>query len=431
MRALVYDRVSVSDPASQAEHLRRCRSFCEARGWTVVREEAETVSGFSRSAVRPAWERVEQAVRAREVDAVVVFAISRAGRNAARLMAFVELCRDNGVTFASATEPIDTSGDFGRVFVALLGALAEMESASKRERTLLGRAIAQREGRWTGGRRRFGLDIEEDGKLVAHPVEAPLVRDAATALLNGTSLWDIARAWNAEGVTTTGGKPWHPNHVRDILAAPSNVPLVLAESDWRRVTDLIDSRKTGRAPDRFMLSGLVRCAEHDKPMTGRRGAGRSKGDGREQPDKYVCDHGGKPGERRVHMTVDALALENYVLRAVQQREADTPFRPAEARDPSDDLVRERDDIVRELEALGELRLNEHVLRGRERRLVRELDAIEAKLAEAKPAKGTTFFEAYVDDATLVRRHVRRILVSPAGKGARRFRPERVRLVWTR
>jgi site-specific DNA recombinase len=87
MRAVVYDRVSEPDPESQAEHIARCEAFCEARGWTVVAREEDTASGFSRKVRRPGWDRVQQLVERREVDAVVVFAVSRAGRNCRRTIA--------------------------------------------------------------------------------------------------------------------------------------------------------------------------------------------------------------------------------------------------------------------------------------------------------------------------------------------------------
>jgi DNA invertase Pin-like site-specific DNA recombinase len=416
-RAVVYDRVSVADDASHAEHLERCHAFAEARGWQVVAEEKETVSGFNRSKRRPAWERVEQMVERGEVDAVVVFAISRAGRNAARLMRFVELCRDHDVTFASATEPLDTAGPMGSVFVALLGALAEMESAAKRERAIVGRSIAKKNGTWSGGRRRFGLTTDAANRIVVDELEAVRIRDAATAILNGGSIRSIVKTWNDDGVTTTGGGRWTPTHVRDLLRSDAYVPAIVTASDHRRVVELLDSRRTGTAPDRYMLSGLVRCGVDGERLVGRGG-------------RYICTHG--PEGRRVHLAVAQLALDNAVLRMVREREEEVgAFEPVEARDASDDLVQERERIVGELEHVGELldELGPDVVRGRTRKLRADLDVIDEQLDALKPASSPDFFDTFTEADVLIRQHAEQVVVAPAARRGERFNAERVSIDW--
>jgi hypothetical protein len=352
-----------------------------------------------------------------EVDAVVVFAVSRAGRNAARFAAFVENCRDHGVTFASATEPIDTSGPMGGVILTLLGALAEMESATKRERALVGRSIAKRNGTWTGGRRRFGFTTDEANRIVVHEAEAARIRDAVTAILNGGSIRSIVKAWNDAGVTTTGGGRWTPTHVRELLASDAYVPAIVTASDHRRVVELLDSRRTGVAPDRYMLSGLVRCGVDGERLVGRGG-------------RYICSHG--PDGRRVHLTVDQLALDNAVLRLVREHEEEVgTFEPVEARDPSDDLVRERERIVGELERVGELldELGPDVVRGRTRKLRADLDAIDEQLDALKPASSPDFFDTFTDADALIRQHAEQVVVAPAARRGGRFNAERVSIDW--
>lgn len=71
---------------------------------------------------------------------------------------------------------------------------------------------------------------------------------------------------------------------------------IVTATDRRRVVEVFDARRTGRAPDRYLLAGLVRCAVHDRPMHGRQG-------------KYACGH---DEVKKVHLSVprgplDALA----------------------------------------------------------------------------------------------------------------------------
>jgi DNA invertase Pin-like site-specific DNA recombinase len=417
-RCVVYDRVSESDPESQAAHLERCREFARARGWRIVAEHVDTASGYSRSAKRPGWDRVVEMVEREEVDVVLVFAVSRAGRNLARFASFVETCREHGVSFASATEPIDTTGPMGAVVLAMLSGLAEMESAVKRERALLGEARHKRDGTYRGGNVGFGFRVDGGGYLVVDEREATLLREAATDVLNGTPLERVARRWNDTGVTTKGGNGkagsrWTGSHVRTVLSAERNVPRILTESDRRRLLSLFDSRRTGRKPEHYMLTGLVYSAVDGHRMMGRQGA-------------YVD---WRPTERpRVRLSIRQHLLDNLVLGAVRERAEAQPFEPTEARDPSDDLVRERDRIILELESLGESDLSEHVLRGRERKLLRELERVEEQLDEAKPAKPRSFWDTYPTDDVFVRQYVKRIRVAPATPG-KRWDPSRVSIEW--
>jgi DNA invertase Pin-like site-specific DNA recombinase len=418
-RAVIYDRVSETDPESQTEHVRRCHEYANTRGWQVVAVETDTASGFSRMAKRPGWDKVTAMVDADAVDVVLVFSTSRAGRNLASFAAFVERCKDHGVTFASATEPIDTAGQWGGVFSAILGALAEMESLYKRERALLAETRHKREGTFRGGNLPFGFRVEA-GRVVVHDSEATMIRDAVRDVANGTSLEAVARRWNDAGLLThpgngrTTGSRWTGSHVREVLGAERNVEAgVVTATDRRRVRDVFDARRTGRVPDRYMLAGLVRCAVHDRPLRGRAG-------------KYAC---GYDETKKVHLTIRREALDALVHRVSERREKDYPFEPQDLLDPTDDLVIERERVVAELEALGDSDLSEHVIRGRERKLLRGLEAVEAKLEKATP-RPMNFMEQRAakhgaTEGEFVRRYVHRVTVEPASKPGARFDPSRV------
>jgi DNA invertase Pin-like site-specific DNA recombinase len=423
-RCVIYDRVSESDPESQAEHVRRCQDAASAKGWEVVAVETDTASGFSRTAKRPGWDKVVAMVERDEVDAVLVFATSRAGRNLASFAAFVEKCRDHGVTFASATEPIDSAGPWGGVFSAILGALAEMESLYKRERALVGEARHKRDRTFRGGNLPFGFRVGDGGRVLVDEAEAVMIRDAVRDVANGTSLEAIARRWNEAGIFThpgngrTVGSRWTGSHVRAVIGAERNVEWgVVTATDRRRVVDVFDARRTGRVPDRYLLAGLVRCAIHDRPLRGRQG-------------RYTCGH--EPGVK-VHLSVRRGPLNALVSRVAECRHNRKPFKPQDLQDPTDDLVRDRERLVAELEALGDSDLSEHVIRGRERKLVRDLQAVEERLERTtpRPRDFKQQWEAKMGakSAEFVRRYVRRVEVAPATRPGARFDPRRVTVTY--
>ena len=302
-----------------------------------------------------------------------------------------------------------------------------MESATKRERALIGEEAHRRNGTYRGGNIAYGLRLAADGQhLEVDPTEAATIRQAATDLLNGKSLERIAEDWNAAGITTHGGNgkpggPWSGSHVRALLGAERNVEHgIVAASDHRRMTALFDSRKTGRAPDRYLLSGLVFSLADGKGQPPRRMVGRQ--------GRYVDWRATERPRGRLSVRSHLLEEHVYDLAAAHT------LPQVAAWDPTDDLVKDRERVVGELEALGESTLSEHVLAGRERRLLRELAAVEEQLEQVKPADVQPFFAAYPehdlpDAGTMIRGRVKRVLVSPATRPSPRFDPSRVTIEW--
>jgi site-specific DNA recombinase len=430
-RAVIYDRTSVRDDASMEEHVKRCKSYCTSQKLKVVEGGVLTdrgVSGFHDRA-RPRWVKVKEMVASGQVDVVVFFALSRIERNVARTFQFAELCEANGVTFVSVTEDINTGGPYGRVILAVMAAFAEVESLAKRERALMGREMNEREGYYSGGSPGFGFRSVKDGdhwRVVVEAPEAEMLRDAAYRVLNGKAgVQTIAKEWNAAGVKTVGGrtkgggKEWTPSHVRMVLEAERNVPGILAASTHRKLLRLFEGRKTGVAPERYLLTGLLRCGKCGAKMVGRAG-------------RYICKNG--PDGSRVHLSAVTGPVDEYIIAQAEER----PERKREhVPDPAAPLIKEREGVLQEMRDLGaNLDLPDEVLQARADALKAKLDDIEQQIEEGVPEAETEFhgdgdiefterddFRAWLD--TLVKDAV----LTPASKGASRFDPTRLRLTW--
>jgi DNA invertase Pin-like site-specific DNA recombinase len=137
-----YARVSTHDQKLDSQldalHQVRCHKIFSDR-----------VSG--RNADRPGWEQLMAYVR--PADTIVVTELSRMSRSLMHLLEIVQTCDQQGIALLSLRENIDTSTATGRCFLAMMGAIAQMERELKAERTAAGRAAAKARGR-TGGRPR-------------------------------------------------------------------------------------------------------------------------------------------------------------------------------------------------------------------------------------------------------------------------------------
>jgi DNA invertase Pin-like site-specific DNA recombinase len=138
-RLVGYCRVSTDDQttALQVDALQR------AGVDEIHREEA---SGAI--AARPVLSQVLAELRAG--DTLVVWRLDRLGRSLAHLIELATYLRRGGVFLRSLTENFDTGTASGRLLYHVLGAVAEFERETIRERTVAGMRSAQMRGTHLG-----------------------------------------------------------------------------------------------------------------------------------------------------------------------------------------------------------------------------------------------------------------------------------------
>ena len=100
---------------------------------------------------RPGWDRLLEYVR--PGDTLVVTELSRMTRSLLDLLETSKILEQRHVNVVSLRENIDTTSATGRCFLAMMGAIHQMERELRAERAVAGRASAKARGR-TGGRPR-------------------------------------------------------------------------------------------------------------------------------------------------------------------------------------------------------------------------------------------------------------------------------------
>lgn len=157
---VAYYRVSTLDQSIEAQR--------EALGGQFDEEFTdEGVSGATLAADRPGFGQLLQHVR--KGDTLCVYAIDRLGRDALDVQSTVKQLLDKGVTVdIRGLGPI--SGDAGRLIVAVLAQMAEIERNRIKERCDAGRAAARASlaatGRTHRGKVSLGRPVAADGPRV-------------------------------------------------------------------------------------------------------------------------------------------------------------------------------------------------------------------------------------------------------------------------
>lgn len=109
------------------------------------------------------------------VSFVLVFKLSRFGRNAVDVLSTLQIMQDFGVNLICVEDGIDSSKDAGKLMISVLSAVAEIERENIRVQTMEGRIQKAREGKWNGGFAPYGYQLI-DGKLQINEEEAEAIR---------------------------------------------------------------------------------------------------------------------------------------------------------------------------------------------------------------------------------------------------------------
>lgn len=313
--ALIYDRVSKDrrgDQASVESQEIRNRAACDEQGWRVgevYEDNDRSASRFARKP-RPGWDRLLADIDARRGDLLVMWESSRGDRKAGEWMYFLDLCRDRGllihITSHERTYDPRIPRDWRTLADEGVDSAYESEKTSLRVQRDMARHAA------TGnphGKLLYGYRREYDtatGKLLRQVVDelpraaiaggcatasagpfaiewisaADVIRECASRVMHGQSLYEIARDLNRRGIPTPRRalSGWQPNQVKDQVINPGYIgrrihrgkdvgpaawPAILDEDVFtacvNRLTDPArrDQRDTAI---KHLLSGIATCS---------------------------------------------------------------------------------------------------------------------------------------------------------------------------
>lgn len=180
MKCYIYTRVSTSmqvDGYSLDAQKDKLRKYAEFQNMLVAGEYCDEGKSDKNIEGRPEFLRMLRDIEASKdgVSFVLVFKLSRFGRNAADVLTSLQRMQDFGVNLICVEDGIDSSKDSGKLMISVLSAVAEIERENILVQTMEGRRQKAREGKWNGGFAPYGYKLEE-GQLFINEEEAEVVR---------------------------------------------------------------------------------------------------------------------------------------------------------------------------------------------------------------------------------------------------------------
>lgn len=169
-RAAIYARVSTDDQAERGYSLpsqvEACKLFAVRLGYTVTVEISEDYSGAAPIAERPQAARLDEIVRRREIDAVIVYQVDRLSRDIVNLLATVQTWLRAGIeVYSLDVGKIESELD---IVLVIKGWQGSDERKKIRERSMRGKRAKAKAGKVVGTRPPFGYKHVRDsnGKVV-------------------------------------------------------------------------------------------------------------------------------------------------------------------------------------------------------------------------------------------------------------------------
>ncbi len=291
-----------------------CQHYVLSQGWRVTPSLIFIDDGYSGGTLnRPKMDELRTAVKAGEVDCVVVYKLDRLSRSVMDTVNLVLGEWDGRTYLKSAREPIDTTTAMGKQFFYMLVSYAEWERSVIKERTFSGKVKRAKEGRYTGGPVPLGYRVSgQAGILEIDPVKAGIVHRIFRMYLEEVGTYRIAETLNGDGVPSPMGGKWNVQTILKILKNPvyagklvygklttnhrrqrdkaepwyhknpdpivteSQFPVIISEEEFERVQALIERRGAPHVGKRalssdYLLTGLLKC-RCGAPMVSHSGA---------------------------------------------------------------------------------------------------------------------------------------------------------------
>ena len=155
-KCYIYTRVSTAaqtEGYSLEAQTERLRKYADYKDMEVVREYCDAGRSGMSIKGRPAFMEMMDDISCEkdEISCVLVFKLSRFGRNAADVLNSLQFIQDYGVNLVCVEDGIDSSKDSGKLTITVLSAVAEIERENILVQTMEGRKQKAREGKWNGG----------------------------------------------------------------------------------------------------------------------------------------------------------------------------------------------------------------------------------------------------------------------------------------
>ncbi|MBQ7921147.1 MAG: recombinase family protein [Clostridia bacterium] len=229
------DRIDSISVESQAEY---CKKEVFDGAYRIYEDR-----GYSgKNMERPAFQELLGDITTGKVRRVIVYRLDRISRSVLDFAGVIDIFQKYHVDFVSTMEKFDTGTPIGKAMLMIVMIFAQLERETIQQRVMDAYASRSRRGFYMGGRIPFGFGLQEtvmDGvrtkMYVKVEEEAGIVEKIFAMYAEPqTSLGDVMRYLEKNGIRNRGGKPFQRSRLRDMITNPIYVRADLRLYDFFR-----------------------------------------------------------------------------------------------------------------------------------------------------------------------------------------------------
>ena len=215
--AVIYARYSSSNQREESieGQLRECNAFAAKNGYTIIGEYIDRAL-TGKTDQRPEFQRMIRDSAKQRFEFVITYKIDRFARNRYDAATYKARLKKNNVTLVYSSEVIP-EGPEGIILESVLEGCAEYYSANLAQNTKRGLKENALAGKYNGGGRTFGYDIDATKHYIINPDEALWVKQIYHLFNTGSPKGEILRELNNKCVMSPSGAKMNYNHISRIL----------------------------------------------------------------------------------------------------------------------------------------------------------------------------------------------------------------------
>ena len=187
-RVYLYTRVSTlmqTEGYSLEAQRQKILEYAKFRDFIVAGEYSDAGFSGKNIAGRAQFQQMMADIESKKDDItyVLVFKLSRFGRNCADTLNSLKFMQDYGVNLICVDDNLDSSAATGKLMISVMSAMAEIERENINAQTKAGHEQKAKEGGWNGGPAPYGYTLE-NGQLIVQEDEAEVIREIYNLFVN-------------------------------------------------------------------------------------------------------------------------------------------------------------------------------------------------------------------------------------------------------
>ena len=294
--------------------------YCQRNNIEIVHHHIDQAQTATKVAGREEFFRLIEAVKAGDVDTIVIYKLNRMFRNSYESQKYRNLFRKHGVKLVSVTQHIDEDTSSGRLTANILSNIDQFQSETISDHVKSSMREMARQGYFTGGRVPYGFELEETKhgnksrkKYVINEAEAKVVRDIFELYAEGHSLHYIYEHLKEKQIKTRNGSHFvTPTLTRmlaydiyigtyryktkgyDTIVMENALPAIISSDLWNKVQELKTSKRMFINPRQrkslYPLTGKIECARCGAHFFGMRTSQNHPNGQRYESQYYICSN---------------------------------------------------------------------------------------------------------------------------------------------